>query len=291
VPFIDWTFFFHAWELKGKVPAIFAHPDYGDAARDLYENAQALLSRIVDDRLLTARGVYGFWPAASEGDDLVLFADESRAAEVARFPMLRQQEVIADSRPNRSLADFLAPRTSGRKDYLGAFAVTAGLGADDLVGRFEADHDDYSAIMVKALADRLAEAFAEYLHAQARRDWDYGKYEQLTADDLATEKYRGIRPAFGYPACPDHSAKRTLFDLLAAERQGLALTEHFAMTPAASVSGLYFANAEARYFMVGRIGADQVADYAKRTGRSVEETERWLTPNLGYDPQEVSVKC
>ena len=291
VPFIDWTFFFHAWELKGKVPAIFEHPEYGAAARDLYDNAQALLMRIVEERLLTARGVYGFWPAASEGDDLVLFADESRSAEVARFPMLRQQEIIADNRPNRSLADFIAPRGSGRKDYLGAFAVTAGLGADELVRRFEADHDDYSAIMVKALADRLAEAFAEYLHGQARRDWAYGKDEQLSSDDLVAEKYRGIRPAFGYPACPDHTPKRTLFDLLGAERQGLALTEHFAMTPAASVSGLYFANPAARYFMIGRIGADQVADYAKRLGRTVEDTERWLAPNLGYDPVEVSAKC
>jgi 5-methyltetrahydrofolate--homocysteine methyltransferase len=285
VPFIDWTFFFHAWELKGRVPAIFDHPEYGKAARELYDNARALLDRIIGEKQLTARGVYGFWPAASDGDDIALFADEGRADELVRFNMLRQQEPIADGRPNRSLADFVAPKGSGRKDYLGAFAVTAGLGADDLVRRFEADHDDYSAILVKALADRLAEAFAEYLHARARRDWGYGAEEALTRDDLIAEKYRGIRPAFGYPACPDHTEKAKLFRLLDAPRIGIALTEHFAMTPAASVSGLYFASPEARYFMVGRLGADQVQDYAARKGMSVDEAERWLTPNLGYELQ------
>jgi 5-methyltetrahydrofolate--homocysteine methyltransferase len=290
VPFIDWTFFFHAWELKGRVPGIFDHPEYGEAARDLYDSAQTLLKRIVEERLLTARGAYGFWPAAAEGEDIVLFGDESRTRELVRFNMLRQQEPIADNRPNRSLADFVAPKDSGRRDYLGAFAVTAGLGADALVGRFEADHDDYQAIMVKALADRLAEAFAEYLHAQARRDWGYGRDEHLSNDDLVAEKYRGIRPAFGYPACPDHSEKTKLFSLLEARAAGIDLTEHFAMTPAASVSGLYFSNAEARYFMVGRVGADQVEDYARRKGVSVEEAERWLTPNLSYDSSPVG-KC
>ncbi len=284
VPFIDWTFFFHAWELKGRVPAIFDHPQYGAAARDLYDNAQVLLNRIVSEGLLEARGVYGFWPAASDGDDLVLFADDGREQPAARFPMLRQQEVIADGRPNRSLADFVAPISTGRRDYLGAFAVTAGIGADDLAGRFEAENDDYSAIMVKALADRFAEAFAEYLHAQARREWGYGADEHLSSDDLAAEKYRGIRPAFGYPACPDHSEKGTLFDVLQAQAVGINLTEHFAMTPAASVSGLYFANPEARYFMVGRIGPDQIADYARRKALAVEQVERWLTPNLAYEP-------
>jgi 5-methyltetrahydrofolate--homocysteine methyltransferase len=285
VPYIDWTFFFHAWELKGRVPAIFEHPEYGHAARELYDNAQALLGRIVSEKLLTARGAYGFWPAASDGDDVVLFADDTRARELMRFHMLRQQEPIADGRPNRSLADFIAPRDSGRRDYLGAFAVTAGLGADELVRRFEADHDDYSAILVKALADRLAEAFAEYLHARARREWGYGAAEHLNADDLIAEKYRGIRPAFGYPACPDHSEKAKLFQLLDASRQGIALTEHFAMTPAASVSGLYFASPDARYFMVGRLGSDQIQDYAARKGWPVEEVERWLAPNLGYELQ------
>jgi 5-methyltetrahydrofolate--homocysteine methyltransferase len=287
VPFIDWTFFFTAWELKGRVPAIFDHPQYGQAARELYDNARELLDRIARDRLLEARGVYGFWPASSRGEDIVLFEDDSRRTEIARFPMLRQQEPIADGRPNRSLADFIAPEPSGRRDYLGAFALTAGLGAEALAGQFEADHDDYHAIMVKALADRLAEAFAEYLHAQARRDWGYGRSESLSNDDLIAEKYRGIRPAFGYPACPDHTEKGRLFDLLDARRAGIELTDHFAMTPAASVSGLYFANPSARYFMVGRIGADQIADYARRKGVTVEEVERWLSPNLAYDPTPV----
>jgi 5-methyltetrahydrofolate--homocysteine methyltransferase len=287
VPYIDWTFFFHAWELKGRVPAIFDHPEYGGAARELYDNAQELLNRMVKERLLEARGVYGFWPAASDGDDIVLFADDTRTAELTRFPMLRQQEPIADRRPNRSLADFIAPPDSARRDYLGAFAVTAGIGAEELAGRFEADHDDYDAIIVKALADRLAEAFAEYLHQQARTDWGYGAGEQLSSDDLVAERYRGIRPAFGYPACPDHTLKGPLFTLLQAEHAGVSLTEHFAMMPAASVSGLYFANADARYFMVGRIGRDQLADYARRKGVTVEEAERWLTPNLAYDPTPV----
>ncbi|HXW04167.1 MAG TPA: methionine synthase [Vicinamibacterales bacterium] len=282
--FIDWTFFFSAWELKGRFPAILDHPEYGKAARDLYEHARELLERIVDEKLLTARGVYGFWPANTEGDDIVLFEDESRREELARFPMLRQQEVIADGRPNRSLADFVAPRASGVPDYLGLFAVTAGLGADDLVRRFEQDHDDYNAIMVKALADRLAEAFAEYLHAQARRDWGYGADERLSNDELIAEKYRGIRPAFGYPACPDHSEKFRLFELLDASRQGLRLTDHAAMHPAASVSGLYFSHPHARYFNVGRIGRDQVESYAKRKGTTVEEVEKWLGSSLAYDP-------
>jgi 5-methyltetrahydrofolate--homocysteine methyltransferase len=287
VPFIDWTFFFHAWELKGRVPQIFEHPEYGAAARELYENARTLLDRIVREGLLEARGVYGFWPAAAVEDDVVVFADETRGPELARFPMLRQQEPIADGRPNRSLADFIAPVESGRRDYLGAFAATAGIGADDLAGRFEADHDDYDAIMVKALADRLAEAFAEYLHREARVAWGYGRQEALSNDDLIAERYRGIRPAFGYPACPDHTLKAPLFGLLDASRAGLALTEHFAMTPAASVSGLYIANPAARYFMVGRVGQDQLSDYARRKGVSVEEAERWLAPNLAYDPTPV----
>jgi 5-methyltetrahydrofolate--homocysteine methyltransferase len=284
VPFIDWTFFFNAWELKGKVPQIFAHPEHGKAARELYDNARALLARIVDGRWLSARGVYGFWRAAADGDDVVLFADPEGTQEAARFPMLRQQSVIADGRPNRSLADFVAPANAGLQDHVGAFAVTAGLGADTLVARFEADHDDYGAIMVKALADRLAEAFAEWLHARVRREWGYGAGEHLTNDDLVAERYRGIRPAFGYPACPDHSEKFRLFDLLGASEAGLGLTETAAMTPAASVSGLYFHHPQARYFMVGRIGEDQARDYARRKGMVVEEVERWLGPNLGYDP-------
>jgi 5-methyltetrahydrofolate--homocysteine methyltransferase len=288
VPFIDWTFFFHAWELKGRVPAIFDHPQYGSAARELYDNAQALLARIAGAGSLTASGVYGFWPANSDEDDIVLYSDDERNHERLRFNMLRQQEVIADDKPNRSLADFIAPHSSGRRDYVGGFAVTAGLGADALVAAFERELDDYQAIMVKALADRLAEAFAEYLHAHARRDWGYGLDERLSTEELAAEKFRGIRPAFGYPACPDHTEKAKLFDLLEAPSVGIALTESFAMSPAASVSGIYLAHPSARYFVVGRIGADQVEDYSRRKGMPVEDIERWLAPNLAYDPQMVA---
>jgi 5-methyltetrahydrofolate--homocysteine methyltransferase len=289
--YIDWTFFFSAWELKGRFPAILEHPTYGAAARELYENAKTLLKQIIDDKLLAARGVYGFWPANTIGDDIVVYADDSRRSELTRLPMLRQQEVIADRRPNRSLADFIAPLETGVPDYIGMFAVTAGLGADDLARSFERDHDDYNAIMVKALADRLAEAFAEYVHAKARRDWGYGENERLSNEDLVAEKYRGIRPAYGYPACPDHTEKRKLFDLLDAERQGLTLTDSFAMLPAASVSGLYFSHPEAKYFNVGRIGRDQIESYAARKGVSLETAERWLGPNLSYDPVELGVKC
>ncbi len=284
VPFIDWTFFFTAWELKGRVPQIFEHPQYGDTARELYDNAQALLADIITTRSLTAKGAYGFWPAAGDGDDVVLFRDTTRGAELLRFPMLRQQQAIADGRPNRSLADFVAPLGSPVNDHVGAFAVTTGIGADALVSRYERDHDDYHAIMVKALADRLAEAFAEYLHARVRREWGYGAAEQLSSDDLVAENYRGIRPAFGYPACPDHQLKFRLFDLLDARAQGLDLTESAAMTPAASVSGMYFHHPEARYFMVSRIGEDQVTDYAARLGVDKSEVERWLRSNLDYDP-------
>jgi 5-methyltetrahydrofolate--homocysteine methyltransferase len=289
--YIDWTFFFSAWELKGRYPAIFEHPQYGTQARTLFDEAQALLRHVIDEKLLTAKGVYAFWPAASDGDDIIVYKDDSRRSELTRLSMLRQQEPIADNRPNRSLADFLAPRGSAVPDYIGMFAVTAGLGADQLVRRFEQDHDDYNAIMVKALADRLAEAFAEYLHAQARKDWGYGEKETLSVDDLIAEKFRGIRPAYGYPACPDHSEKFKLFELLDATRQGITLTEHGAMLPAASVSGLYFSHPQAKYFNVGRIGRDQLESYARRKRVSIEEAERWLSPNLAYDPVEFGVKC
>jgi len=285
VPYIDWTFFFAAWELKGRFPAILDHPQYGAAARDLYSHARALLDQIVKKRLLTARGVYGFWPANSEGDDVILYDPRSATPrELTRFHMLRQQEEVSASQPYRSLADFVAPVGSGHTDYVGAFAVTAGIGADALAKQYEDAHDDYSAIIVKALADRLAEAFAEYLHAHARRDWGYGASEQLTQTDLIDERYRGIRPAFGYPACPDHSEKTTLFSLLGARKAGIDLTESFAMTPAASVSGIYLAHPNAGYFSVGRLGRDQVEAYARRKGVSLDEAERWLTPNLGYEP-------
>jgi 5-methyltetrahydrofolate--homocysteine methyltransferase len=293
VPYIDWTFFFAAWELKGRFPAILEHPQHGRAARDLYDQAQHLLNRIVTGKLVRARGVYGFWPANSVGDDIVLYEPGVAARglgaghkgpEIARFPMLRQQEVIADRKPNRSLADFVAPVETGTTDFVGAFAVTAGHGVDELVRRFEAEHDDYSAIIVKALADRLAEAFAEYLHARARRDFGYGQAEQLTNDDLIAEKYRGIRPAFGYPACPDHTAKRELFDLLGAGRIGMELTETCAMIPAASVSGLYLAHPQSKYFVIQRVGPDQVEDYARRKGVSVADVERALRSILAYEP-------
>jgi 5-methyltetrahydrofolate--homocysteine methyltransferase len=321
VPFIDWQFFFAAWELKGRFPGILNDPKIGAAARDLYDHAQKLLKQIVDGKLIRARGVYGFWPANADGDDVVLFQPGSGSREpgtganrepgtgsaqagsrlpapgsripdpgsrqlLARFPMLRQQEVIADDKPNRSLADFVAPLESGIADYVGAFAVTAGIGVDALVRKYEAAHDDYSAIIVKAIADRLAEAFAEYLHARARQDWGFG--EALSNDQLIDEQYRGIRPAFGYPACPDHSEKARLFALLDARTQGLDLTESFAMTPAASVSGLYFAHPLAKYFAIQPGGQDQVEEYAARKGMPIPEVERWLRPVLAYDASLVN---
>jgi len=290
VPYIDWTFFFTAWELRGTFPAILQHPEYGEAARELYAHAQKILAEIVRDRSLRASGVYGFWPAESQGDDIVLFGTDEARREIARFPMLRQQAVppgATTEAPLKCLADYVAPAGSGLRDYVGAFAVTAGLGAEVLARRYEAALDDYGAIIVKALADRLAEAFAEWLHARVRREWGYALDEKLSMEEIVAEKYRGIRPALGYPACPDHSEKPALFSLVGAERAGMGLTESFAMTPAASVSGIYLAHPEARYFNVGKIGRDQVVDYARRRGMSVAEVERWLGPNLGYDPASV----
>jgi 5-methyltetrahydrofolate--homocysteine methyltransferase len=285
VPVVDWTFFFTAWELKGRFPAILDHPEYGAAARELYDNARTLLDRIMKEKLLTARGVYGFWPAASDGDDIVVFPDEHRSGELLRFNMLRQQETIPDRKPNLSLADFVADRSAPVRDYIGAFAVTAGLGANELTRRFELANDDYNAILVKAIADRLAEAFAAWLHARSRAEW--GLDEQASVDDIVHERHRGIRPGFGYPACPDHSEKFKLFDLLRADEAGISLTEHAAMSPAASVSGLYFAHPQARYFTVGRIGEDQIVNYARRKGSSIADTERWLSSSLGYE----TVRC
>ena len=273
---IDWTFFFSAWELKGSYPQILDHANFGPQARELFTDANELLDEIVANGSLQARATYGFWRANSEGDDIVL-------ASGVTLPMLRQQAQRGEGDPNRSLADYVAPVETGLPDHVGAFAVTAGLGSDELVKRYEAEHDDYRAIMVKALADRLAEACAEWLHAKVRRDW-YAPDEQLTNEDLIAERYRGIRPAFGYPACPDHVLKRRLFDLVGAREIGMELTEHCAMLPAASVSGIYLAHPAARYFNVGRIGKDQVEDYARRLGESVTEAERWLRPNLAYDP-------
>jgi 5-methyltetrahydrofolate--homocysteine methyltransferase len=268
--YIDWQFFFHAWDLKGKFPAILERPE----ARELYDDAQELLDELVRERLLTARGVHGFWPASADGEDIAV-GDE------LRFCMLRQQADYGDSRPNRSLADYVAPAGAG--DHVGAFAVGI-FGADELAARFEADNDDYRAILTKALADRLAEAFAEYLHEESRRSW-YEDGPRSSNDELIEERYRGIRPAFGYPACPDHTEKGKLFELLDAQAHGFSLTETFATSPAAAVSGIYLHHPEARYFSVGRIGRDQVEAYAAREGRSVSETERWLRPNLAYEPE------
>jgi 5-methyltetrahydrofolate--homocysteine methyltransferase len=281
--YIDWTFFFTAWELRGTFPAILQHPEQGEAARDLYQNATAMLDKIIADGSLQAQAVYGFWPASGEGNDIVLYTDETRTTERCRFPMLRQQQQKSEDKPQLCLADFVAPRASGLSDHVGAFAVTI-LGAEALAASYEKAHDDYNAILVKALADRLAEAFAELLHQRARREWGYGADEDLSNEDLIAERYRGLRPAFGYPACPDHTEKGTLFALLEAPAIGVTLTDSYAMQPAASVSGLYFAHPEARYFAVGRIDADQVRDYAARKGQRLEDVEKWLAPNLGYDP-------
>jgi 5-methyltetrahydrofolate--homocysteine methyltransferase len=278
VPYIDWTPFFHVWELRGVYPDILERPDVGPVARELFEEAGVLLEEIVRNEKLVARAVYGFFPAGRCGDDVVVFEDESRSRERARFHTLRQQQEKKDGQPFLALADFV----SG-KDYLGAFAVTAGIGADDLAKRYEGEKDDYSAIMVKALADRLAEALAEKIHEQARRDCGFGKEERLSKEDILRERYRGIRPAPGYPASPDHTEKKTLFELLDATPSiGISLTESYAMYPAASVSGLYFNHPAAKYFSVGKIGRDQVEDYAKRKSLPIEEVERWLRPNLGY---------
>ena len=288
VPYIDWSPFFQTWELRGKYPKIFSDPVVGEQAKKVFDDAQSLLRRIVDEKLLKAKAVYGFWPAASQGDDIIVspVADKSSTANSPiRFSMLRQQWERPGTNDFRSLADYIAPIESGRQDYVGAFAVTTGIGCEELANKFQNElHDDYLSIMTKALADRLAEAFAEYLHKKAREEWGYGKQETLSSEELIEEKYRGIRPAHGYPACPDHTEKTKLFELLDVERQiGIHLTESFAMFPAASVSGLYFAHPQARYFSVDKVTKDQVEDYAQRKGMPVTTLERWLSPNLGYD--------
>ena len=291
VPFIDWSPFFHTWELRGVFPAILDHPKYGEQARKLFEDAERLLDEMVSQRLVTARGAYGFFPANAVGDDVELYTDETRTRVLTRFHFLRQQIEKGDPTPNWCLADFVAPRPAPRApaalpaDHLGAFAVTTGHGLRELVEMFKADHDDYRAILAEALADRLAEAFAEFLHRQARRDWGYGLDENLVPKALLEENYRGIRPAAGYPACPDHTEKRTLWQLLDAERQtGIHLTESYAMWPGSSVSGLYFSHPDSRYFAVGKLGRDQVEDYARRKGIAAAEAERWLGPCLAYEP-------
>jgi 5-methyltetrahydrofolate--homocysteine methyltransferase len=283
--YIDWTPFFRTWELVGQFPSILEDDKVGAAARGLYTDAQTMLAKILDENWLTAKAVAGFWPANAEGDDIVLFGDKARKFPIATLHTLRQQMPREQGKSNLALADFIAPR--GTPDFIGGFAVTAGLGEEAHVKAFEAAHDDYNAILLRALADRLAEAFAERMHERVRREfWAYAPDENLTNDQLVAESYRGIRPAPGYPAQPDHTEKDTLFKLLDAEaRAGIKLTESFAMWPGSSVSGLYFSHPEARYFGIGKIERDQIEDYARRKGMSVAETERWLGPILNYDPR------
>jgi 5-methyltetrahydrofolate--homocysteine methyltransferase len=285
--YIDWSPFFHAWEIRGRYPALLDDPEIGPRCRELFNDAQVLLDRLIGDKIIHGKAVYGFYPAARVCDDIELYTDDSRTRVLTTIHTLRQQMDKPPDQPNYALADFIAPKDSGRRDHLGAFALTTGLGVDEVVRAFEADHDDYNSILTKALADRLAEASAEWLHRQARIAWGFGLGENLSNDDLIREQYRGIRPAPGYPACPDHTEKRLLFDLLQAEANArVTLTENFAMSPASAVSGFYFAHPEAKYFGVGAIARDQVEDYARRKGLDVAAVEKWLAPNLGYDPDK-----
>jgi len=285
--YIDWTPFFHAWQLKGVFPRIFDHPEQGAQARQIFNEANALLDRIIKEKLISARGVYGFFRSNAVGDDVELYADDSHATVLNRFHFLRQQAERKDNQPCRSLSDFIAPVETGLKDHIGAFAVTSGIGLKELCDGFRAQNDDYNALMAEAIADRLAEAFAECLHKRVRDEWGYGRAEGLSIDEIIHEKYRGIRPAAGYPACPDHTEKGSLWRLLDVEANtGMQITESFAMWPGSSVSGLYFAHPESRYFSLGKIDRDQVADYASRKGMSIAEVERWLGQNLNYDPAQ-----
>jgi len=285
--FIDWTPFFHAWELKGIYPRILEDEKQGAQARQIFNEANALLDKMIEKNLITARGVYGFFPANTIGDDIELYTDETRTRVLENFHFLRQQANREGNEPCRSLSDFIAPKETGLPDHIGAFAVTSGIGLKELCEQFRAKHDDYNAIMAEAVADRLAEAFAECLHKQVREEWGYGCHEALSNEDLIQEKYRGIRPAPGYPACPDHTEKGTLWNLLDVQANtGMILTESFAMWPGSSISGLYFAHPESRYFSLGKIDRDQITDYSERKGLSVSEVERWLGPNLNYDPAE-----
>jgi 5-methyltetrahydrofolate--homocysteine methyltransferase len=282
--FIDWSPFFHTWELRGRYPEILANSE----AKKLFQDAERLLAEILRDGSLVAKGVYGIFPANSIGDDVEVYTDATRQQVLTRFHFLRQQMDKPPGQHNHCLADYIAPKEGAPllKDHIGGFAVSAGFGTEELCAKFERDHDDYNSIMAKALADRLAEAFAEYLHREARVAWGFGRNEGLTREDLIREKYRGIRPAAGYPACPDHTEKRTLWRLLQVEENtGIRLTESCAMWPGASVSGLYFAHPEAKYFGVGKLGQDQVKDYQQRKGVPLTEVERWLGPWLDYDPQ------
>jgi len=290
--YIDWSPFFHAWEIRGRYPALLDDPELGARCRELFNDAQKLLDRLINKPLIRGKAVYGFFPAASVGDDIELYADESRTKILTTIHTLRQQMDKPGDQYNYALADFIAPKNSGRKDYFGAFALTTGLGVDEIAREFEKDHDDYNSILTKALADRLAEASAEWLHRQARIAWGFGKDENLSNEDLIKEAYRGIRPAPGYPACPDHTEKRLLFDLLSAEKNAqVFLTENFAMNPASSVSGFYFGHPEAKYFGVGQIGRDQVEDYSNRKGQGIPTLEKWLAPNLNYDPDKITASA
>jgi 5-methyltetrahydrofolate--homocysteine methyltransferase len=283
VPFIDWTPFFHTWELRGVYPKILQHEKHGEEATKLFADAQKMLAEFVANKSLELRAVYGLFPANRVGDDVEIYTNGSRQHLRTKLHFLRQQIEKGDGTPNYCLADFVAPK--GTPDFIGGFAVTSGHGLKEIVENFKAAHDDYNAIMAEAIADRLAEAFAEYLHKRARDEWGFGKMEKLTAADLIEEKYRGIRPAAGYPASPDHTEKEILWDLLDVEKHsGIKLTESFAMWPGSSVSGLYFAHPESKYFAVGKLGKDQVADLAQRKGKSLSEMERWLGPWLNYNP-------
>jgi 5-methyltetrahydrofolate--homocysteine methyltransferase len=283
-PYIDWTPFFHTWELRGSYPKLLDDPEKGEHARQLFADAQAMLDQIIKEKWFTAKAIVGLFPANSVGDDIEVYTDESRDTVRCTFHQLRQQQVKADGKPNRCLSDFIAPKDSGVADYLGLFAVTTGLGVDEKVAPFEKAHDDYNAIMVKALADRLAEALAERMHQQVRKEiWGYAAKEKLENAELIKEQYQGIRPAPGYPACPEHTEKATLWELLDVEKQtGIKLTESYAMLPAASVSGFYFSHPESSYFAVGKINQDQVRDYSRRKGMDLKTAETWLAPNLGY---------
>ena len=289
--FIDWSPFFHTWELRGRFPKIFDDPIVGKEAKSLYDDARKLLAQIIEGKWLSARAVVGFFPANSVGDSIEIYTDDTRSKLLTSFHTLRQQSNKGEGKPNYALSDFIAPKSSGFKDYLGGFAVTAGIGLDTLCARFEKDHDDYQSIMAKALADRLAEAFAELMHKKAREFFGYGKTENLSNDELIEEKYRGIRPAPGYPACPDHTEKRTLWKLLDVEKNaGITLTESCAMWPASAVSGLYFAHPESHYFAVGKLGRDQVIDYALRKQFAQEDAEKWLSPYLNYEPSKIAAR-
>jgi 5-methyltetrahydrofolate--homocysteine methyltransferase len=282
-PYLDWTFLFTAWELKGRFPDILDHPRYGSEARKLHQDAEGLLKRIVDSKLLEARAVYGFWHANSDGNDIVVWHDHTRSRELARFPMLRQQLNRETQQPRLCLSDFVAPLESGIGDFIGAFGLTTGIGAQELVRTLKLERGDFEAILAQLLAARLAEALSEFLHERVRREWGYGKTEQLSAQERLAGKYRGIRPAFGYPACPDHTEKARLLNFLEASAIGITLTENFAMLPAASASGIYLSHPQSRYFSLGKIAKDQVQDYARRKSMPISEVERWLAPNLGYE--------